>query len=138
MSTRIVVSTLVPEMSPFSEADESCPSSSNCLFRLYPPRTPRNWAESIPVLSELTSLWPNPNPISPPPLPDVLPAKAGTPINATSAAQHRIRFIRVLLWVWDRVPLSRRKGAAPKGRDANRLVQADYENVALPAARGFQ
>src|SRR5262249_52419393 len=92
-----------PEMSPLSDEEEYCPSTCHCWLMLYPPRTPRNWAESVPmVLFELTSDWPTPKPISPV-LDDeldllllLLAANAGAPsATATNSAKHRNFFMTV-------------------------------------------
>src|SRR2546426_10431916 len=66
MYNRIVEATLGPEMSPFSEDDANCPSTCHCRFRWYPPRTPRNRAELVPMLAELTADGRSPHPTAHP------------------------------------------------------------------------
>src|SRR3989442_808427 len=52
----------------------------------------------VPMLSELTSDWPTPNPISPPvsdDLFDLVAANVGAPIaSTTNSVRHRIRFMK--------------------------------------------
>src|ERR1051325_7711416 len=99
---------------------------------LYPPRTPMNWAESVPMLLfELTSDWPTPKPISPV-LDDefddllLLPpaANAGAPsATTTNRAKHRILFITVSSLS---IGLT---ATGPKPRDPGRPLQPNHENV---------